>query len=102
MPGVRIPSNMTMQSTAGPDIDPYESLVHDALTRQLGFDPGVLRPEHRLREDLGLDSLDLSLVALRLERKVRRDFPLAVLSLVSSVDQLVRLVRAWAGSVTSR
>jgi acyl carrier protein len=36
-----------------------ESRAREILGRQLRTDPAVLRPEDRLREDLGADSLDL-------------------------------------------
>jgi hypothetical protein len=36
------------------------------------------------------------MIALRLERAARREFPLAMLDWVHTVDRLVRLVRAWA------
>lgn len=74
--------------------------VCQALARQLALAPEDIALHQRLREDLGLDSLDLSLVALRLERALRREFPLAVLDLVTSVHDLVRFVRAWAGGVS--
>lgn len=36
----------------------YEKLV-DFLSNQLGIDPGEIRPESNVIEDLGADSLDL-------------------------------------------
>lgn len=79
-----------------------EHVVVHALAQQLLVDPAQIRTDQRLREDLGLDSLDLTVIALRLERSLRREFPLAVLELVVSVQDLVRFVHAWAtGARTS-
>lgn len=87
---------VTCVPSSDPPRDPYDILVREALARQLGLAPEEIRTSRRLREDLGLDALDLSMVALRLEREARREFPLAVLNLVENVEQLVSLVRAWA------
>jgi acyl carrier protein len=87
---------MTMTCPTPPAGDPYDIVVRDALARHLHLSRDDVRSTHRLREDLGLDALDLSMIALRLERVARREFPLAVLDLVHTVDQLVSLVRAWA------
>jgi len=37
----------------------HEVRTREILARHLKVDPGALRPEDRLREDLGADSLDL-------------------------------------------
>ncbi len=37
----------------------FETRARDILGRHLKTDPAGLRPENRLREDLGADSLDL-------------------------------------------
>lgn len=88
---------MTMTTPTPPAGDPYDIVVRDALARHLHVSRDDVRSSHRLREDLGLDAFDLSMIALRLERAARREFPLAVLDLIQTVDQLARLVRAWAG-----
>ena len=36
-----------------------ETRAREILARQLKTEPALLRPEQRLREDLGADSLDL-------------------------------------------
>ncbi len=79
-----------------PPWDASESSVRRAIARQIDVAPDAFALDSSLREELGLDSLDLSLVALRLEREARREFPFAVLELVVSVDELVQFVRAWA------
>jgi acyl carrier protein len=76
--------------------DSCERTVIHALAQHLLLDPSRIESQHRLREDLGLGSSDLEVIALRLERAARRDFPLAVLELITSVQELVGFVRAWA------
>jgi len=75
-----------------------DDLVCDALARHLGAPVTTIRPEHRLRGHLGLDSLDIALVVLRLQRDVGREFPMALLEVVETVDELSRLVQAWASA----
>jgi acyl carrier protein len=87
---------MNLQASPGSTYDVYDTLVRDAVARHLGVAPEAVVSSCRLREDLGLDAFDLSMIGLRLEREARRDFPFAILELIESVEQLVGLVRAWA------
>src|SRR5262249_51824543 len=48
-----------------------------------------------LQRDLGLDPLDLVLIALDLEETYRAEFPIAELELVRTVGDLSTLARAW-------
>jgi acyl carrier protein len=75
-----------------------DDIVRHALARYLCTPAEVILPELHLRADLGLDPLDVVLVVLRLERMVGREFPMALLEIIHTVDELNRLVRAWASS----
>ncbi len=78
------------------DLSPC-SRVAVALARHLG---GESRPPldgaMRLDEDLGLDPLDLTLIALRLEQEHGAEFPLHRLDEVRTLADLDRLVERWA------
>ena len=52
-----------------PDNDVYEA-VKLVLVDELKLDPSVVRPEADLRRDLGLDSLDVTTVAMALEERL--------------------------------
>jgi acyl carrier protein len=51
--------------------------------------------DQELQRDLGLDPLDLVLLALDLEETYRAEFPMAELELVRTVGDLSTLARAW-------
>jgi acyl carrier protein len=65
-----------------------------ALSRHLGT-TDVVPFTAQLEEDLGLDPLDLTLIALRLEEEELREFPLASLVGAKTVSDLDDVVRAW-------
>jgi acyl carrier protein len=71
-------------------------VVRFALARHLSVDPEQIEPEHRLEADLGLDPLDLVLVVLRLEESEDAEFPVADLEAVTTVADLVGVVRGWS------
>jgi acyl carrier protein len=71
-------------------------IVRFALALHLGVDSEELELHHRLEADLGLDPLDLVLVALRLEEIEDAEFPVARLEMVHTVGDLVDVVRDWA------
>jgi acyl carrier protein len=71
-------------------------VVRLALALHLSIDPVEIELEHRLDEDLGLDPLDLVLVVLRLEEIEEAEFPVADLETVTTVADLVSVVRAWS------
>jgi acyl carrier protein len=77
-------------------IDMHLEIVRFALALHLGVDPHVIEPENRLEGDLGLDPLDLVLVALRLEEIEEGEFPVARLETVTTVADLVEIVRRWS------
>ena len=52
-----------------PDIDVYEA-VKQVLVDELKLDASVVRPDADLRRDLGLDSLDVTTVAMALEERL--------------------------------
>jgi acyl carrier protein len=71
-------------------------IVRFALALHLGVDSEGVELHHRLDADLGLDPLDLVLVALRLEEIEDAEFPVAQLEMVRTVSDLVDVVRDWA------
>jgi acyl carrier protein len=73
--------------------DLHHDLVSLVISRHLDVEPRRFEPSCRLDEDLGLDPLDLVLIALRLEELVQADFPLAALEFISNVDELASIVR---------
>lgn len=66
-----------------------------ALGLHLQIDPAEIQEAQRLEEDLGLDPLDLVLVALRLEEIGDGEFPVADLAEIVTVRDLVNVVRVW-------
>ena len=76
--------------------DAYEDIVCDAVARHLAVSPENIHPAHDVLFDLGLDALDVALIALRFEALGRLEFPLARLDDVQTVRQLTNLVRDWA------
>jgi acyl carrier protein len=70
-------------------------MVRHLLARRLGTVPDRILGAHDLAHDLGVDPLDLVLVALDLEELGRDEFPIAKLETVRTVDDLSRLVCSW-------
>lgn len=62
------------------------------VARHLGTDPTVVLPRHSLRDDLGLDRLDLAFIALRIGEQLEIDVPFSQLNSVSTVADLGALV----------
>jgi acyl carrier protein len=79
-----------------PLIDMPLEIVRFALALHLRTDPHDIALGDRLEADLGLDPLDLVLVALRLEEVEEGEFPVALLETVTTVADLVGLVRTWS------
>jgi acyl carrier protein len=75
--------------------------VRLALANHLDIEPSELEPSQDLRRDLGLDPLDLVLVALRLEEGAVDEFPIAELETVRTIDDFAKLVRRWSRSRTT-
>ena len=73
--------------------DLHHDLVSLIISRHLDIEPRRFDPTCRLDADLGLDPLDLVLIALRVEDLVEIDFPIAALEFVSTVDELASVVR---------
>ena len=71
-------------------------VVRFALALHLSVDPDRIELEHRLEADLGLDPHDLVLVVLRLEEIEEAEFPVADLETVTTVADLVAVVRGWS------
>lgn len=71
-------------------------IVRFALALHLRIDPDEVQVEHRLKADLSLETLDLVLVALRLEElDETNEFPVAELAWCQTVGDLVAVVGAW-------
>lgn len=73
-----------------------ENLFLDALAAYLGRPRQSIEAGSHLHDDLGLDRADMAFIVLRLERFVRREFPMPLLDIAETVDELSRLVAAWA------
>jgi acyl carrier protein len=73
-----------------------KALVHHLLAFNLRLDDASIRDTHRF-DELGLDALDLMLIALRLEtfERDKGDFPVAALEHPKTVGDLVALVDLW-------
>jgi acyl carrier protein len=72
-----------------------EPTVQQLLARRLGAAPERILGAHELTRDLGVDPLDLVLVALDLEEIEDGEFPIAELENIRTVDDLANLVRDW-------
>jgi len=75
---------------------PSQTLVHHLLASRLQIDDTSIEDAHPF-DELGLDPLDLVLVALRLEDLDRGegDFPVSALAQARTVGDLVALVDLW-------
>ena len=80
-----------------PTSDPALELVRRALAAHLGIAAEEIDESQDLEQGLGLDPLDLVLVALRLEDlgEVLIEFPVADLAGVATVADLTAMVRRW-------
>jgi len=76
-----------------------ELLVRRAVASHLEVPVDELCSTQSLEDDLGLDPLDLVLIALSLEEDVGVEFPVALLETVKTVGDLDSLVRSWLGVV---
>ncbi len=74
--------------------------VHDVLASHLGPRADVIEDGHRLGPDLGLASLDLAMIGLRLEARGsgRGELPLAIVDGDMTVRELRLLYAAWCAS----
>jgi len=69
-----------------------EAKVAALLSGQRGIDPGIVRPEARLEEDLGLDSLALLDLLLALEEACGVTIPDEVAERITTVGEAVDAV----------
>jgi acyl carrier protein len=74
--------------------DRYDDIVSLVLSRHLDVEPRRFEPTVRLHDELGLEPLDVVLVAIALEALVAIDFPIAALEFVETVDELTSIVRS--------
>jgi acyl carrier protein len=77
---------------------PLERMVKSVIAHRIDVTPELVRPADHLRRDLGLDDLDLVLVALELESIAEIEFPLAELELVHTVADFLSVARMWLGA----
>lgn len=68
--------------------------IRTIIAEQLGLDAGEVKPQHKLMEDLGADSLDAVEIAMALEESFSTGFPDEEIEpkLKGSVDELTRYV----------
>jgi acyl carrier protein len=78
--------------------DSAQVMVRFALAAHLERDPRSFDDDDELGVDLGLDRLDLAMLALRCERTVGGEFPFALLDEVETVGELIVLVGSWLES----
>jgi acyl carrier protein len=72
-----------------------DALVRDAVALHLEIAPELVRPETRLRADLGLDPLDLVLIVLRIEDVAGTELPVGELEDVHTIAELQAFVRRY-------
>jgi acyl carrier protein len=75
-----------------------DSLVRQVVARHLAVAPCEIAPMQHLERDLGLDPLDLVLIALRLEDIEQIEFPMSRLEGAETVGDLTRILRAVRAS----
>jgi acyl carrier protein len=75
--------------------DSLEDMVRDVVARHLDVEASTLTLEDDVEKDLGLDPLDLVLIALRIEENVSIEFPIARLESVHRLDDLIDIVRSF-------
>lgn len=73
-----------------------------AIALHLERDPDTISLNDRLAEDLGMDPLDLVLVALRIEEWASGEFPVGDLESAVTVGDLVDVVACWSSPPTTR
>jgi acyl carrier protein len=74
------------------NVPPSEDLVRVALASHLGVPPEAVSLAHELDRDLGLDALDIVLVALRLENVLEAEIPIADLELAVTVQDFADVI----------
>jgi acyl carrier protein len=74
-----------------------EAHVRQVLTTRLGIAPDALRPESRLLEDLGLDSLDAHELAVTLEGELGVEVSDRQLQDLETLADLLALVQRLTG-----
>jgi acyl carrier protein len=68
--------------------------VRSALARELKRDPATIAPEHALREDLGLNSLDAIELMFKVEEEFDLEIPDADLQHLRTVGDLISYLEA--------
>ncbi len=73
-----------------------QALVHHMLAAQINIDEAVINDSHTF-DELGLDPVDLALVAIRLEdlHQEHGEFSLAQLDFAATVGDFVMLYELW-------
>jgi acyl carrier protein len=68
--------------------------VCNTLAAYFEVNPGHVKPDQRLRRDWGVDSVELNVIALRIEEQEDVEIRARDLENVDTVGQLIGLVRA--------
>jgi acyl carrier protein len=74
--------------------DSLDDIVCHVVARHLDVAAGEIALRQHLERDLGLDPLDLVLIALRLEDIEHLEFPLAALESAQTVSDLTGILRS--------
>ncbi|HXN40553.1 MAG TPA: phosphopantetheine-binding protein [Myxococcaceae bacterium] len=72
-------------------------IVNQTLLKEFELDPAALVPQARMREDLGLDSLDAVDLIVALEKALKLQIPEAVARQMRTVGDVHRYVIKAAG-----
>lgn len=90
-----------MTTRNGDDGWAYE-LVTRTLASHLGVAPSAIRPEQRLQEDLGVDSLDVIEVLLRIEDETGLKVAFDGVSVLDRIGTVAGAARLLATTSTER
>jgi acyl carrier protein len=82
--------------------DAFTQTVVQLLAQYLAIEPDTIGLFTGLRDDLGMATLDLQLVLMRLESVACAEFPSATVSLVRTVGDLADLFRVVVGKRPAR
>ena len=75
--------------------DEIEDRVRELLSKKRGIDPGMIRPESRLKEDLGIDSFGAVEVIFEIEEAFGLQITDSDILGVRSVGDIVAYVDVW-------
>lgn len=76
-------------------LDHFQERIRSMLVRRLALRRSLVHRDARLREDLGLDALDVLFVLLQLDELPHHDLPFADLDSARTVTDLARMAAQW-------